>query len=183
MFNRNMFKDVFNSIFKSEPLDLGIDKLKLKGIFDLEVHDLNGNKVQEIKENNIIVNTSFDIIKSLFVDGANTARLSAIQLGDGGVFNNSLKTPLRTETALYNSLVSKSIPTNYTDADVLVDSINQNIRFTWIFDVDEANGAGVAIYNEAGFFSNSGIMFSKKNFNEIIKDNQKTIIINWTIQF
>ncbi len=178
---RNLFKEAFNIV--KNTFITKEDKVNMKGIFELETKDENGNTLTYFKDDNIIVSTSFTILKNLFVDGDINHRINTLKLGDGGVFNSIVKIPIATETDLFNPLTTKEIPEVYTSTDVLVDPLNKTIRYTWNFDTSEANGAGTAIYTEAGLFSDNGIMFSKKNFTEVVKNDQKEIIVNWTIRF
>lgn len=160
-----------------------IDRIKMKGIFELSLIDMKDRKNNiTIKDDNIIVNTSFDILKNLIVDGDSAYNINRVKIGNGGILNSNIKEALVTETDLYNPLESKDVPVSYSPADVLVDSINKTIKYTWIFETNEGNGAGTRVYNEAGLFSDNGIMFSKKNFSEVIKTSSKKMIINWTIK-
>lgn len=173
---KNILKDlIFNKVEKE-------DKFKLKGIFDLETRDSDNNIVDKIYQDNIIVNSSFDIISSLFVDGDSNKKINILKLGNGGIYNSLVKVPIVTETDLYNPIIQKNIPTLYTQANVIKDSLNKMIIFTWVFEQNEANGDGAEIYSEAGLFSSDGTMFSKKNFTEVIKTPDKKMIVKWTIK-
>ena len=176
--NLKDFKNILTDLFKKVEKE---DKFRLKGIFDLETYKDNV-LIDKIHEDNIIVNTSFDIISSLFVDGDINKKINTLKLGDGGIYNSSVKTPVVTETDLYNPITTKKIPTLYTNADVLKDSLNKMIIFTWTFETNEGNGLGASIYSEAGLFSDDGIMFSKKNFTEVVKTEEKKMIVKWTIK-
>lgn len=175
--NLNMFRKILNNNTRKS----NEDNFKLKGIFSLETFKDN-EVVDSIYEDNIIVNTSYNIISSLFVDGDINKRINTLKLGDGGIYLSQIKTPSVDETDLYNSTISKEIPAIYDTSDVLKDSLNKLITFTWTFDIDEANGPGAVIYSEAGLFSADGVMFSKKNFSEVIKTADKKMIVKWTIK-
>lgn len=179
--NLKDFKNILTDLFKKVEKVEKEDKFRLKGIFDLETYKDN-ILVDKIHEDNIIVNTSFDIISSLFIDGDTNKKINTLKLGNGGIYNSLVKTPVVTETDLYNPLTTKKIPDLYTNADKLKDSLNKMIIFTWTFETTEGNGPGAMIYSEAGLFSDDGIMFSKKNFTEVVKTEEKKMIVKWTIK-
>ena len=180
MMNFEWFKQICNN-FNIVNINRD-DNIKMKGIFELQTYT-NNKIVDDIKKQNIIVGTSFDILKNLLVDGDVDYRINTLKLGDGGIYNSNIKEALVTENDLYSPLESKVIPAIYTSADVLLDIASRSIKYTWIFDENEGNGAGARIYNEAGLFSNNLTMFSKKNFSEVVKTADKKMIISWTIKF
>lgn len=177
----SLFKEIWRN--NNTELKKDIDQFKLKGIFSLKTIDKEKNIVDSIYQDNIIVNTSFDIIFDLFVNGGTNSRINTLKLGDGGIYNSIIKTPLPTETDLYHPVFTAKIPDVYTDLDILKDTLNRSIVFKWHFDETEANtDNGATLYSEAGLFSESGIMFSKKNFTEVLKNPEKQLIVEWTIK-
>ena len=158
------------------------EKLRLKGIFDCRTYDTNDNIIDEIHDDNIIVNTSFTIITDLFVDGVSLSKINTLKIGSGGIYNSNVKIALATETDLYTPLETKVTPDVYTSDEVLIDELNKTMTWTWTFAQDEGNGPGVRIYNEAGLFSANGVMFSKKNFTEVVKTPDKKMIVKWSIK-
>lgn len=158
------------------------EKVRLKGIFECKTYDKCDNIIDNIKDDNIIVNSSFTIIKNLFVDGNTLSKINTLKIGNGGIYNSNVKIPLATETDLYSPLETKTTPDVYTSDEVLIDELNKTITWTWIFEQNEGNGPGVRIYNEAGLFSSDDIMFSKKNFTEVVKTVDKKMIVKWSIK-
>lgn len=175
-----LFKKVKDIIFKSNIERT--EKIKMKGVFQCNTYDDNDNIIDEILDDNIIVSTSFNIITNLFVNGNTSSKINTLKLGNGGIYNSNVKIALDTETDLYSVLETKVTPEVYTSEEVLIDSVNKTITWTWVFEKEEGNGPGVRIYNEAGLFSSDGIMFSKKNFTEVVKTVDKKMIVKWTIK-
>ncbi len=158
------------------------DNVGFKGVFEMQILDKNNNIIQEYKEDNIIVNNSYDIIADLFVDSDNDKRINTVKIGDGGVEKNAVNIPEAGETYLFNPWETLVTPSSYTNADVLKDRNNRSISLTWTLEQNEGNGPGYRVYNEAGLFSAEGTKFSKKKFSEVVKTADQRMVKKWNIR-
>jgi hypothetical protein len=154
------------------------DKFHIKGIFEYQVFE-NDILIAEYRDDNKIVNSSFDIIVGALISGDTNFKLDMLKLGNGGVINNVLQQPNVLDLDLYSSQISLLSP------NIIVEKlIDTYVKFQWTLNYDQGNGLGAMIYTEAGLFSTDGsTMFSRKTFPEIIKDNTKKIVVNWFLRY
>lgn len=102
--------------------------------------------------------------------------LTTVRVGDGGTTDPEgriPKVPTGLETGLSHQLIS--IPVYHT--------VNSSIpSVTFIGNLDESLGNSVS-YSEAGLFTQSGIIFSIKNFVTVPKTSDFTLSFEWTIRY
>ena len=151
----------------------------IQGRFQLIGTHKNGKEEILIDDPNTVVNTSFDILSDLLTNSSSSNQITTLKLGDGGVIDGELQTPLVTDTDLGNATYTK---TPFTDI-IIQKILELSITFIMQVETDEGNGVGVALYNEAGLFTDSGIMFARKTFSEQFKNDEIEYTIRWTIIF
>lgn len=132
------------------------------------------------KDKNLFVNTSFDIMVGA-LQGDSNKIIDTIAIGSGGIINSIVQTPNLADTSLYTETFRKSVVSSIEVESILTPNY---IKYKFVIEKAEGNGAGVEIVNELGLFSADGTMFSRKTLNtEIIKTNEKALIIYWTLEF
>jgi hypothetical protein len=155
------------------------DNQFLKGKFKLSLIDINSNEVtQTIEDDNLIVNTSFDILSGLLSTADSKKKINRIALGDGGIYNNEILVPHPNDNELQSEKFRKTIK-KVTTSTIL----DRAITFHFDITPHEGNGLGGVIYNEAGLMSEDGTLFARKTFENIIKSRDFLIRIEWTIKF
>lgn len=126
-------------------------------------------------KNLIVTGGKFILINQLSYTGSGDP-IRYAKVGNGGSFDLEglyLKAPTVDMTDLYNPVGTASV--TKTDEDITVPSV------TLLASLDSGAGNGYFI-NEAGFFSESGIMFNIKVFPGINKNSSFSLNFKWVIK-
>lgn len=151
----------------------------IQGRFQLVGTNKDGVEEILVDDPNTVVNTSFDILSDLLTNSDSNMQITTLKLGDGGVVDGALQSPEVTNTALANEVYSKTGWTNTMVQNIL----ELSITYIMTLGSEEGNGIGVALYSEAGLFTDDGVMFARKTFSEQFKTPDIEYTIRWTIIF
>lgn len=156
------------------------DKFKfVQGAFKLIGKDKDGIETVLVDDPNTVVRGSFTILSDLLTNPSSGKQIDTLKLGDGGIFENALLTPVFSDAQLYRETFSKT-----TFTDVSISSVGElSVTFLMVLGFSEGNGAGASLFSEAGLFSAEGDMFARKTFSEQFKTNEIEYTIKWTIIF
>lgn len=139
-------------------------------------HD-TGQVEKFFEEDNLIVTAGRSILlNQLYYTSGSGDPLRTAKVGTGGATDVNglfLKTPTTDLVDLYAPVASTSI--YKADQDLSIPSI------TLVANVDNSIANGLSL-NEAGFFSQSGVMFNIKTFPTVLKKSSFALILEWKIK-
>lgn len=123
---------------------------------------------------------------NLVVLGASSILANLVATGNGAYLLDTIKIGTGSTGSVLTSDVSlvDSAPEVLTLSSYSIDELTPgNVTFSFTMGTGVGNGGGSKIYNEAGLFSNGGVMFAREIFTNLEKTNTRSITWQWTISF
>jgi hypothetical protein len=142
------------------------DEQLMKGIFSIQILDIDEEIVEEYTGENLIVNLGRSALARLLAGEVTERSIDRIGFGTNGV------SPSSADTALTASFEKALDSFTYPDA--------QSVRFAFDLDFDEANGMSI---REFGLICEDDSLFARKTRDAIVKTDQLKIVGSWTIIF
>jgi hypothetical protein len=148
------------------------DTIKLKGALELVLKNLNGEVVETVRQNNVVVTTGRVWVLKQIASSLMTTNQSISYLAVG----TSTTSPTTADTALGNEYARKQISSFITDG---LTSTVPYWRAQVLFASNEAN----TTLSEAGLFNSSsgGTMLARATFGTINKTTSNTLEVNYYI--
>lgn len=137
-----------------------------KGIFELEIKDLQGNIIETFIDKNLIVDKARFNMAHLLGSSGNNVYIDKIGFGTGTA------APDAGDLVLTGSTEFPFDSVTYPD--------NNSVCFNWSLGVSDMNGVSITEY---GLISHNGDLFSRKTRAAIVKSSDFTLNGKWTILF
>jgi hypothetical protein len=150
--------------------------MKITGIFELNIRDLNGNIIESYHDKNLVVDVGREVICDLLGGALTGKKIDKIHFGSNGTdatvadtfatldqTDPNLDTPSANVTATYPTTTS--------------------VKYTWTMSTAQNNGAFLREYALIVDDATLQILFSRKVRDVIEKNNTQTLDGNWTINF
>ncbi len=153
------------------------DLIQLKGSLTRRIIE-NGEVILDETQDNLIVNVARENLARAIAEGTAVYVVDTFALGDGNHAVGDILTPVNPDpgdTGLENQLFSRAINSYSYPA-------SSTVEFSTTVERNEANGAGIVAYTEAGLFSDHG-MFAIRSFPAMVKNNEREFQFLWRVIF
>lgn len=138
----------------------------LRGRFELNVFDLEGNLLENYVDENLVVNGGRQAVMLLLGSAASGKQLTKLSIGTNGT------APVGTDNAITNPFTKALGAVSYPTIS--------SVRFDWTLGAGEGNGIAI---REFGLLCTDNTLFARK-VREVINKNSDIILNgNWTISF
>lgn len=139
---------------------------KLKGRFELNIWDLQGNLLENYIDENLVVNSGRTTVMVLLGAATSGKQLTKLSVGTNGT------APAGSDTAITGAFTKSLGAVTYPTIS--------SVRFDWSLGAGEANGIAI---REFGLLCTDNTLFARK-VREVINKNSDIILNgNWTISF
>lgn len=138
----------------------------LKGRFEVNIFDLEGNLLENYVDENLVVNGGRQAVMLLLGSATSTKQLTRLSVGTNGT------QPVGTDTAITGAFTKALGAVSYPTIS--------SVRFDWTIGAGEGNGIAI---REFGLLCTDNTLFARK-VREVINKNSDIILNgNWTISF